>query len=103
MFNDKNYVCMPLTGLNSVESYDPRTNEWRLVASMSTRRSSVGVGVVGGKKKLVYYLLSTYFINQGIINTGYMMVYLLLSKNILVFILEQPYYLLFNFLIPIYA
>ncbi len=36
------------SGLNSVECYDPRNNEWRMVAPMSTRRSSVGVGVVGG-------------------------------------------------------
>ena len=38
-----------MIGLNSMECYDPRINEWRFVASMSTRRSSVGVGVVGGK------------------------------------------------------
>lgn len=36
------------TGLNSAEVYDPRTHEWRLIAPMSTRRSSVGVGVVKG-------------------------------------------------------
>jgi len=35
-------------GLNSAEVYDPRLNEWRYIASMSTRRSSVGVGVVTG-------------------------------------------------------
>ena len=35
-------------GLNSAEVYDPRLNEWRYVACMSTRRSSVGVGVVAG-------------------------------------------------------
>jgi len=35
-------------GLNSAEYYDPRSNEWHLVACMSTRRSSVGVGVVAG-------------------------------------------------------
>ena len=38
-----------LSGLNSVECYDPRNNEWKMVAPMSTRRSSVGVGVVGSK------------------------------------------------------
>lgn len=36
------------TGLNSAEMYDPRTREWRMIAPMSTRRSSVGVGVVNG-------------------------------------------------------
>ncbi len=36
-------------GLNTVECYNPRVNEWRLVAPMSTRRSSVGVGVVACK------------------------------------------------------
>ena len=34
-----------------MECYDPRNNEWRMVAAMSTRRSSVGVGVVGSKKQ----------------------------------------------------
>lgn len=34
------------TGLNSAEMYDPKTFEWRMIAPMSTRRSSVGVGVV---------------------------------------------------------
>ena len=38
-------VCL---GLNSAEMYDPRLNEWRYVTCMSTRRSSVGVGVVAG-------------------------------------------------------
>lgn len=36
------------TGLNSAEMYDPHTHEWRMIAPMSTRRSSVGVGVVNG-------------------------------------------------------
>lgn len=36
------------TGLNSAEMYDPRNHEWRVIAPMSTRRSSVGVGVVNG-------------------------------------------------------
>ncbi|XP_014677415.1 PREDICTED: kelch-like protein 3 [Priapulus caudatus] len=35
-------------GLNSVESFDPGANEWKMVTPMSTRRSSVGVGVVNG-------------------------------------------------------
>lgn len=37
-----------LIGLNSAEMFDTRTQEWRMIASMSTRRSSVGVGVVNG-------------------------------------------------------
>lgn len=36
------------SGLNTAEMYDPKTKEWRPIASMSTRRSSVGVGVVNG-------------------------------------------------------
>ena len=43
------FVITPVTGLNSAECYDPRTNAWKMVASMSTRRSSVGVGVLGGE------------------------------------------------------
>ena len=44
----KSFARVVCEGLNSAEVYDPRVNEWRLVASMSTRRSSVGVGVVAG-------------------------------------------------------
>lgn len=33
------------------EVFDPRTKDWRMIATMSTRRSSVGVGVV---KHLLY-------------------------------------------------
>jgi len=40
-----------LTGLNSVECYDPEVKEWRTIANMSTRRSSVGVAVVRGNGK----------------------------------------------------
>lgn len=36
------------TGLNSAEVYDSKAYEWRMIAPMSTRRSSVGVGVVLG-------------------------------------------------------
>lgn len=35
--------------MSSVEVYNLKTNEWFHVAPMNTRRSSVGVGVVGGK------------------------------------------------------
>jgi len=44
-------VCV-CKGLNSAEVYDPRVNEWKYVACMSTRRSSVGVGVVTGMSSL---------------------------------------------------
>lgn len=37
------------TGLNSAEVFDGIKNEWTLISSMSTRRSSVGVGVVNRK------------------------------------------------------
>jgi kelch-like protein 2/3 len=32
----------------SAEKFDPATQEWRAIASMNTRRSSVGVGVLNG-------------------------------------------------------
>lgn len=46
--------------------YDPRTHEWRLIAPMSTRRSSVGVGVVKGLLYAVslimkYLIIANYF------------------------------------------
>lgn len=50
------------TGLNSAEMYDPRTHEWRMIAPMSTRRSSVGVGVVNG----LLYAVSCYCVMAGI-------------------------------------
>lgn len=34
-----------------MEAYNSKINEWFFVAPMNTRRSSVGVGVVEGKKK----------------------------------------------------
>lgn len=34
------------SGLNSAEVFDCNTQEWRMVSNMSTRRSSVGVGVL---------------------------------------------------------
>lgn len=33
-------------GLSSAERYDPKTDTWTMIESMSTRRSSVGVGVL---------------------------------------------------------
>lgn len=39
-------------GLATVEAYSYKTNKWLYVASMNTRRSSVGVGVVDGKTTL---------------------------------------------------
>lgn len=40
--------CFCFIGLISAEVYDPKTDVWTLIESMSTRRSSVGVGVVDG-------------------------------------------------------
>lgn len=34
------------SGLNSAEVFDCSTQEWRMISCMSTRRSSVGVGVL---------------------------------------------------------
>jgi len=41
-------VFLLFTGLNTAEKYDPSNQEWRAIAAMSTRRSSVGVGVLHG-------------------------------------------------------
>ena len=35
--------------LDSVEKYDPRTNQWTYVASMTTCRGGVGAGAMGGR------------------------------------------------------
>lgn len=37
------------TGLSSAEYYDPKTDKWTFIESMSTRRSSVGVGVINNQ------------------------------------------------------
>lgn len=37
-----------VAGLDTAECYDVRCGEWRIISPMSTRRSSVGVGVVNG-------------------------------------------------------
>lgn len=42
------HCALFITGLSSVEAYNIKSNEWFHVAPMNTRRSSVGVGVVGG-------------------------------------------------------
>lgn len=39
---------MSVPGLDTAECYDVRCGEWRIISPMSTRRSSVGVGVVNG-------------------------------------------------------
>lgn len=45
-------LCLAVGGwcsgdaISSVERYDPQTNEWRMVASMSKRRCGVGVSVL---------------------------------------------------------
>lgn len=36
------------TGLSSAEMFNPVLNHWKFIAPMSSRRSSVGVGVVNG-------------------------------------------------------
>lgn len=40
--------------------FDPREQTWTMIASMSTRRSSVGVGVVNN---LLYAVSNVYFIS----------------------------------------
>lgn len=51
------------TGLNSAEVYDSKAYEWRMIAPMSTRRSSVGVGVVSG---LLYAVSSTCLLDHSL-------------------------------------
>lgn len=41
-------LCV-FAGLATVEAYNSKTDEWFHVLPMSTRRSSVGVGVVNGE------------------------------------------------------
>jgi len=41
-----------LSGLNTAECFDVRAGEWRMIAAMSTRRSSVGVGVLNGRLEI---------------------------------------------------
>ena len=41
-------MCV-LAGLSTIEAYNAKTDEWFHVLPMSTRRSSVGVGVVNGE------------------------------------------------------
>lgn len=43
-------------GLSTVEAYNAKTDEWFHVLPMSTRRSSVGVGVVNGDCSSVFNL-----------------------------------------------
>lgn len=50
-------MCV-FSGLSTVEAYNSKTDEWFHVLPMSTRRSSVGVGVVNGE-----YKYKSYFIN----------------------------------------
>lgn len=41
--------------------YDPLVGEWRMIAAMSTRRSSVGVGVLNG---LLYAVGGEHFLKN---------------------------------------
>lgn len=43
------YIFCVSAGLSTVEAYNAKTDEWFHVLPMSTRRSSVGVGVVNGE------------------------------------------------------
>lgn len=44
-------------GLSTIEAYNTKTDEWFHVVPMSTRRSSVGVGVVNGDGRDKRHLL----------------------------------------------
>lgn len=43
------HVLLLFAGLSTIEAYNAKTDEWFHVLPMSTRRSSVGVGVVNGE------------------------------------------------------
>lgn len=42
-------MVMVFTGLATIEAYNAKANEWFHINPMNTRRSSVGVGVVGSE------------------------------------------------------
>lgn len=42
------FINCAFAGLSTIEAYNAKTDEWFHVLPMSTRRSSVGVGVVNG-------------------------------------------------------
>ena len=46
------------SSLSTVERYDPRTNNWNMVGSMSIRRSLLNVAVLDGKFDVIglYFL-----------------------------------------------
>lgn len=54
---------LSVSGLSTVEAYNYKTNEWMYVASMNTRRSSVGVGVVNGETENSRVPTSSFMIN----------------------------------------
>lgn len=50
---------MLFLGLATVEAYNAKANEWFHIQPMNTRRSSVGVGVVGGTSTHMYTCMHT--------------------------------------------
>jgi len=42
-------IYISIVGLNSAECFDVHTGEWKMISPMSTRRSSVGVGVLNSR------------------------------------------------------
>ena len=46
-------LCV-FAGLSTIEAYNTKTDEWFHVLPMSTRRSSVGVGVVNGEYRSLF-------------------------------------------------
>lgn len=51
------HVLCVFAGLSTIEAYNAKTDEWFHVLPMSTRRSSVGVGVVNGEYSSQIYSL----------------------------------------------
>ena len=64
------YKCIKLflfaLGLNTAECLDVQTGEWRMIAAMSTRRSSVGVGVVRGRLESGPKVIKLFFMLSSI-------------------------------------
>lgn len=59
-------VCV-LAGLSTIEAYNAKTDEWFHVLPMSTRRSSVGVGVVNGEYESQFSFTVIHTINHTVV------------------------------------
>lgn len=51
--------------LNTVERWDPQSQQWTFVASMSIARSTVGVAALNGKWVGYSYMVETHFLGES--------------------------------------